>query len=195
MSDEELMEAFGGGDVEALSEIIQRHGSRLFGFLYRLTGGRESAEDAYQDVFLRVVRAAEDYRPTANFTSWLYTIARNVAIDHARREKIRITESLDDPIGEDGGGTRLDLMAHHGPTPEDDLRGRELAQAIEEAFETLSAEQKEVVLLRERAGLPFKEIAEITGVPLNTVKTRMHYALGHLRKALSQGGFLAEEKK
>jgi RNA polymerase sigma-70 factor (ECF subfamily) len=192
-ADEELMMRFKGGDSDAMNEIIARHGSALFGFLVRHTGSHDKAEDAYQDVFLKVVRGAKTYKPSAKFTSWLYTIARNVVIDTARRDKYRETESLDEPAYEDGSASRVETTAGANPNPEEVMRGTEMQETLEKAITGLPDEQREVFLLREKSGLPFKEIAKITGAPLNTVKTRMHYALNSLRKALMAKGYMAEE--
>jgi RNA polymerase sigma-70 factor, ECF subfamily len=195
LTDEELMAKYKGGDAEAINELINRHGQRLYGFLVRQTGSRDRAEDVYQEVFLRVIKAAPRFKPNSHFTAWLYTIARNIIIDEARKNKHRKTESLDQSFGDASSITKLDLIPDKGPNPEENLRGIELANALEEGISKLSKEQREVLLLRERVGLSFKEIANVTDTPLNTVKTRMHYALGHLRKGLSEEGFLGEGAK
>jgi len=188
LSDEELMARFQKGESEALNHILARYGKPLFGFLYRQTGSRERAEDAYQEVFVKVIRAAGNYESSSRFAAWLFTIARNVCIDLSRREKHRMTSSLDAAAWDDAETTRLELVADQGPDPEADLRATELCEALERALARLSPEQREVFLLRERSGLSFKEIARITNSPLNTVKTRMHYALIKLRELLVQEG-------
>lgn len=194
-SDEALMARYVKGDADAMTEIVNRHGNRLFGYLVRLTGSREKAEDAYQEVFIRVIRSASKYKPSSRFTAWLYTIARNITIDMARRDKHRVTESLDAPAYQEGETSRVETMANDGADPEQNLMVSEMKEALETAIGQLAPEQKEVLLLRERAGLSFKEIASITGAPLNTVKTRMHYALGHLRKNLDRAALLGENGK
>jgi RNA polymerase sigma-70 factor (ECF subfamily) len=190
--DEDLMQRFGRGDAAAMEELVGRHGRPLFGFLVRSLGSRDKAEDAYQEVFLKVVRAAPGYQPRARFAAWLYTIARNVVIDMARRDRFRETESLDAPAFEDGDADRMSQVAGDDPDPEAVLRGREMQEALEAAIAALPGEQREVFLLRERTGLSFQEIADLTRAPLNTVKTRMHYALNHLRKALLAKGLMEE---
>jgi len=191
LTDEQLMARYAKkGDAEAMNEIIERHGGQLLGVLTRSMGSREQAEDAYQTVFMKVIRSAPNYKSSSRFTAWLYTIARNVIIDQARRDKYRRTESLDRQAYEDGAETKLDQVAGELPDPEENLRGTELARTLEEAIGKLPEEQREVFLLRERAGLSFKEIAKITDAPLNTVKTRMHYALNKLRKDLVKQGYM-----
>lgn len=185
-ADEELMALYQGGESQAMDRIIDRHGGRLFAYLVRLTGSREMAEDAYQDTFLKVIRAAPRYRQQSSFQAWLYTIARNTVIDMTRREKYRDAISLDAPAGNENETPRVETVASNSPDPEQNLVASEMARVLEEAIASLSPEQREVFLLREKSGLSFKEVSLVTGAPLNTVKTRMHYALGHLKKALGR---------
>lgn len=188
LSDEELMARFQEGDSAAMNQVLARYGKPLYGFLYRQTLSRERAEDAYQEVFVKVIRAAKSYESSSRFAAWLFTIARNVCIDLSRREKHRETSSLDAALTDDTDTTRLDMVADEGPDPEDHLLATELCEVLERAIGLLSPEQREVFLLRERSGLSFKEIARITRAPLNTVKTRMHYALIKLRETLVEEG-------
>jgi RNA polymerase sigma-70 factor, ECF subfamily len=192
-TDEDLMLRYRDGDAEAMNELVHRHDRQLFGFLWRSLSSREKAEDAYQEVFIKVVRSAPRYEPSARFAAWLYTIARNVVIDMARRDKLRVTESLDAEVFEDGGATRLDMVPSDEADPEAELGGMQLAELLEQAISDLPAEQREVFLLREKSGLSFKEIAKLTRAPLNTVKTRMHYALNRLRKTLAHQGYMEEK--
>lgn len=190
-TDEELMARCGKGDDQALAALIERHGRKLFGFLLRLLGGRDRAEDAYQEVWMRVMKSAGAYDPRDRFPAWLFTVARNIVIDQERARKRRKEDRLENP-DEEEGLSAIDCEPDPGPNPEDEMRGRELAAALEAALLALAPEQREVFLMRERAGLSFAEIAAATRTPLNTVKTRMHYALGHLRKTLAKEGFLSE---
>ncbi len=190
-TDEELMALFKAGREAALEELIARYGRQLYGFLCRQTGSRDRADEAYQEVFLKVVRGAKKYKSKSRFAAWLFTIARNVCIDMARRDKHRETVPLDDPPDE--GRAYIETVPHSGPDPEENTRAAELACLLEESLSSLSEEQREVFLLRERAGLSFKEIADMTGAPLNTVKTRMHYALNNLRKSLDVAGYFGED--
>ena len=186
--DEELMTRCGQGETDALEQLIGRHGRKLYGYLLRLTGARDRAEDAYQEVWLRIMRSAHGYDSRDRFEAWMFTVARNIVIDAERKTTRRREDRLEDP--EEEGLSPLDREPDPGPDPEAELQGRELGEALEAALATLAPEQREVFLLRERAGLSFAEIAKVTRAPLNTVKTRMHYALGHLRKALAGQGFL-----
>jgi RNA polymerase sigma-70 factor (ECF subfamily) len=179
-SDERLMLRFQAGDVPAFEELVRRHRTPVFSFLVRLTGDRARAEDLCQETFLRVVHAARGWEPRAPFRTWLFAVARNQAFDEARRRAFRRTERLDDPAraAEPSGD----------PGPDRAAEGSLLRPKLEAALAALPEEQREVFLLREHAGLRFAEIAEVTGVPENTVKSRMRYALEALRARLEALG-------
>ncbi len=180
-SDERLMLRFQAGDVRAFEELVRRHRTPVFSFLLRLTGDRGRAEDLCQETFLRAVRAAAGWEPRALFRTWLYAVARNQAYDDARRQAFRRTEPLDDPAG-------TTQHAADDPSPERAADGALLRPKLEAALAALPPEQREVFLLREHAGLRFHEIAEVTGVAENTVKSRMRYALEALRAKLEALG-------
>lgn len=183
---------FRRGDTQAFSILLERHRRGVFHFVLRFLGQQEAAEDALQEVFLRVVKNAAKYERRAKFTTWLYTIARNHCIDASRKAKYRRARSLSDPIGSEEGRTLEEVIEGHEPDPARGTHNRRLKGAIHEALQELAPEQREVFLLREHSGLAFKEIGEITGVSENTVKSRMRYALEKLRESLSAGGFLPE---
>jgi len=187
LADEELMARYRDGSVRAFEVLLERHRQPVFNFLYRFLHDRTLAEDLLQEVFLRLVRNANDYEPKAKFTTWLYTIARNLAIDQTRRARHQRLVSLDQPRpGRDGeeGGSLLTVLAAPGGRGDDRCGDQELARDLYRALEELPEEQREVFLLREHQGLPFQEIAEVVGAPLNTVKSRMRYALEGLRRRL-----------
>jgi RNA polymerase sigma-70 factor (ECF subfamily) len=187
--DEALMLAFQKGDARAFDELVRRHRGPVFNFLLRLTCDRGRAEDLLQETWLKVVRSAPSYETRAKFTTWLYTIARNLSVDLSRREKHRAATSLEQPLGgEDGERALSEKLPDAGPTPERGAHGKQLQQALATAVQKLPEEQREVFLLREYAGVPFKEIAELTGTPENTVKSRMRYALEGLRRTLLELG-------
>ncbi len=185
-TDEQLMLRFQGGEAGAFELLLRRHRGPAFSFLCRLTGDRPRAEDLLQETWLRVVAAAPRWEPRARFRTWLYTVARNLAADEARRRSLRRTDPLDAPGP--GGASPADAMADGGPGPDRAADGALLRPRLEAALAALPEEQREVFLLREYAGVPFAEIAEITGVPAPTVKSRMRYALEGLRRALAGMG-------
>ena len=176
---------FQAGDARAFEVLVRRHRTPVFSFLLRLTGDRARAEDLCQEAFLRVVKASAGWERRARFSTWLYTLARNLAVDEARRMSFRRAEPLDDPLP----GNR----AHPEPVADDPQPDRAadavlVRSMLEAALSALPAEQREVFLLREHAGLRFAEIAEVTGAPENTVKSRMRYALEALRIELAARG-------
>jgi RNA polymerase sigma-70 factor (ECF subfamily) len=179
-SDEKLMLRFQAGDASAFEVLVRRHRTPVFSFLLRLTGDRARAEDLCQEAFLKAVRAAADWAPRARFQTWLYAIARNQAVDEARRQAFRRADPLD--------GAPAAAMASDGPSPDRSAESSLLRPKLEAALAALPEEQREVFLLREYAGLRFHEIASVTGVPENTVKSRMRYALEGLRQRLAAVG-------
>jgi RNA polymerase sigma-70 factor (ECF subfamily) len=186
-TDEELMRRFQAGETRAFEVLLRRHRTAAFQFILRFVGNRARAEDVLQETWLKVVRSAPQYEPRARFTTWLFTIARNLCVDLQRREVLRSMETLDG--AEDGERPLGDGIADGGASdPERAAHAARIRPAIEAALAGLPAEQREVFVLREYAGLAFKDIAEATRTPENTVKSRMRYALEGLRRALTGAG-------
>lgn len=191
-SDESLMLSYQQGESRAFEVLVHRHRRPVFNFVLRYVRDPAAAEDVTQDCFLRVVRSAESYVREAKFTTWLYTIARNLCVDQSRRQKHRNMASLDAPIDDEGRGAKIDLVPSEGAAVDRQAIGTELKARMQAAIATLPDEQREIFLLREVSDLQFNEIAEIVGVPENTVKSRMRYALEKLREALAEYRDLAE---
>jgi len=176
------------GDVAAFSELVARHEKRLWNFVRRFVADAATAEDLLQEVFLRVVRSAREWQPTAKFSTWLYTIARNLCTDQARRGSLRKAASLDEATSaspDDSGPRRLDKLAAPDGNAEQAALDREIAARVDQAVAELPVEQREVFLMREVMEMPFAEIATATGASEPTVKSRMRYALERLRAALA----------
>jgi RNA polymerase sigma-70 factor (ECF subfamily) len=186
-SDERLFERFRRGDAGAFELLVRRHRAPLFTFLVRLGVDRPRAEDVLQDTWLRAVSAAQRWEPRARFRTWLYTVARNLAADEARRAATRRAVPLADPPVE-GAPPPLDGAAAPDPGPDRRAASAEIRPRLEAALAALPEEQREVFVLREYAGVPFAEIAAITGAPQPTVKSRMRYALEGLRRSLAELG-------
>lgn len=176
-TDETLVSRYGRGEVAAFEALLDRHRRGVFRFLRRFVGNDARAEDLAQDTWLRFIGAAPRWREGGRFKVWLYAVARNLATDAARRASHRDSEPLDPAPGM---RPRATIEAASDAAERDVL----LRSALERAIAALPEEQREVFLLREYEGIPFAEIAEITGAPLPTVKSRMRYALEALRKAL-----------
>jgi RNA polymerase sigma-70 factor (ECF subfamily) len=186
--DETLLGQYQQGDRAAFGELLVRHRRPVYNFILRYMGDRNQAEDLLQEVFLRIVQGAGDFKGESKFTTWLYTIARNLCIDTARKMVFRRHASLDGPSHcEDGDGPSLmDRIPNSGAAVDREAIGKELQPQLARAVEALVHEQREVFVMREYLSLPFKEIADIVGVPENTVKSRMRYALEKLRESLAE---------
>jgi RNA polymerase sigma-70 factor (ECF subfamily) len=186
--DEQLMIRFQRGDRSAFAVLVRRHQTAIYNFALRQLRVQSQAEDVVQEAFVRVVQNAADFKHEARFTTWLYTITRNLCIDQMRKRALRKHASLDEARhGEEGDGPTLgEQTADTRASVEREATGTELKARIAKAVEALPEDQREVFLMREVSNLPFKEIAEIVGVPENTVKSRMRYALERLQQALSE---------
>jgi RNA polymerase sigma-70 factor (ECF subfamily) len=187
-SDEELMVAFQGGEKPAFEELLKRHQNGVYNFIFRFLGNRELAEEVFQEAFFKVHQAADRYLPNGKFTTWLYTIVRNLCVDTFRRKKIRVAISLDERRDE-GDASLGDKIAGDNIPADIVSSARQIESALESALAKLNDDQREVFLLREKEGFKFEEIADMTGVSVNTVKSRMRYALEGLRRALKQSKY------
>ncbi|HYY51996.1 MAG TPA: RNA polymerase sigma factor [Myxococcales bacterium] len=191
-TDEELLAAYQQGDPGAFESLLRRYRAPLYTFLLRMLGDREKAEDLAQETFLRIVKGASGWEHRARFQTWLFTIARNLCVDQSRRDRFRRADSLD-AEGRDGEPPLVESVPGAGIDPERGAASAKVRPLLQKALLSLPAEQREVFILREQAGVPFREIAEMTGVNENTVKSRMRYALEGLRKALAAAGVPEDE--
>ena len=186
-SDEQLMLAFREGDAAAFEALVQRHRGPVFNFILRSTGNPARAEDLLQEAWLKVIRGSRQYEPKARFTTWLYTIARNLCVDSARRETFREVVPLE-ASRRDGAPPMAEWLSDGRPEPDRAAHSARLRPLLEQALMSLPQEQREVFVLREYSGVPFKEIASVVGMSENTVKSRMRYALEGLRRRLLELG-------
>lgn len=183
LSDEELLRAYQNGDPEAFKTLFGRYRGPLFNFLLRRVRDRGRAEELYQDSWTKVIERCAEFRGDAKFSTWLYTIARNACIDHQRKLKFRGHASLD-ATQRGASHPMVERVANPGLGPDQLAAGEALGQRIARAVEDLPEEQREVFLLRQLQGMAFNEVAEVVGVPVNTVKSRMRYALERLQQGL-----------
>ena len=190
-TDEQLMQAYREGNPRAFELLLARHERKVWNFLRRSVGDATLAEDLLQEVFLRVIKTQADaqmgdFRGEAKFTTWVYTIARNLCIDHARRAVHRDARSLDAPTRADdeASETLYDRVSDGGRDAEGLASDGQVRARVDEAVAALPPDQREVFLLREVMDMPFAEIASVVGAPEPTVKSRMRYALERLREAL-----------
>ncbi len=185
-TDEALVLRYQRGDLAAFELLVERHRVGVLRFLARFLQDRTRAEDLAQECWLRFIGAAPRWTPQARFRTWLFAVARNLAADEARRMAHRRSSPLDDPPGH-----AVELLAP-GRSPEEAAFDLLIQPVLKAAIAGLPAEQREVFLLREYEGVPFAEIAEITGAPVPTVKSRMRYALEALRARLAGLGLAGE---
>src|SRR3954471_7532979 len=159
-TDEELLAAYQQGDPGAFEALLRRHRAPLFTFLLRMLGDRERAEDLAQETFLRIVKGAQAWEHRARFQTWLFTIARNLCVDQSRRDRFRRTDSLD-AEGPEGEQAMVDAVPGCEIDPGRGAESARLRPVLQRALLSLPAEQREVFVLREQAGVPFREIAEM----------------------------------
>jgi RNA polymerase sigma-70 factor (ECF subfamily) len=187
LTDQEVVLLARSGREPAYRELVRRYERPIFALLYRMVRDRELAEDLAQETFVKALNAIESYRPEFKFSSWIFKIANNAAIDHLRRRELD-TLSLDgSPHAETPEAmqaTALQIGARQ-ESPLDAVEARELGGAIEAAIGRLRPEYRSCILLRHVEGRAYEEIAEILDLPLGTVKTYIHRARNELRLALA----------
>lgn len=180
-NDYQLLVRYQEGELGALEALVTRYRRPLFAYIGGMLGrdGASDSEEVFQEVWLRVVRHAHRYRDD-NFGGWLMRIARNLVLDRARRRKPGV--SLDQEL--ESGGSLVEQVPGRGPDPHEAAATRDLRTRIAEAVRHLPPEQREVFLLRAQADMPFREIAKLQRVSINTALARMQYALAKLRPLL-----------
>ena len=183
-TDEQLVQRASNGDTDAFNELVSRWERPIYALAYRVIGREEDARDVCQEAFLRAYRGLQGFKRQAKFSSWLYRIAVNLCRDWLRRDRrvgfVQPSESFDlaerrvvDPINE---------------TVEDLIMRRDLGRAVSKVMATLPDDQRIVIVLKEYHGLTFREIADVVGCPLSTVKTRLYQGLTVLRRQLARSG-------
>jgi RNA polymerase sigma-70 factor (ECF subfamily) len=161
-SDESLMLKYQGGDVRAFEVLVNRHRKPIYNFILRFVRDAAQAEDVLQETFLRLIKGADAYEKQAKFTTWLYTIARNLCVDASRRGKHRNAVSLDAPAAgaDEDGSPLIDFVADQQAGVDRKVISRELRTRIKRAIESLPEEQREIFLLREVSDLQFQRDRE-----------------------------------
>ena len=187
LTDQQVVLLARGGREAAYRELIRRYERPIFALLFRMVRDRELAEDLSQETFVKALNAIDSYRPEFKFSSWIFKIANNAAIDHLRRRELD-TLSLDgSPHAETPEAmqaTALQIGVRQ-ESPLEAVEARELGGAIEAAIGRLRPEYRSCILLRHVEGRAYEEIAEILSLPLGTVKTYIHRARNELRLALA----------
>jgi len=176
------------GERTVFAVLVKRYQGPLYNFALRHLRNPSSAEEVVQDAFVRLVQNAGDFKHEARFSTWMFTIVRNLCIDQIRKQSLRRHPSLEEPkrAGDGEGPSLGEQTADSKANVERTAVSTEIRERLMQAVDALPDEQREVFLMREVSNLPFKEIAEIVGIPENTVKSRMRYALERLQAALSE---------
>jgi RNA polymerase sigma-70 factor (ECF subfamily) len=183
LSDQEVVGHAARGREAAYRELIRRYQRPVFSLIYRMVRDRELAEDLAQETFIKVLNAIDSYRPEYKFSSWIFKIANNVAIDQLRRRSLN-TLSLDgSPHAENAEAIEATTLqiGDQRESQLDEVTSRELGSQIEQAIAKLRPEYRSCIILRHIDGRPYEEIAEILDLPLGTVKTYIHRARNELR--------------
>ena len=186
VADGELVARAIAGREEGFEELVRRYQRPIVAYVYRMVGDYDAALDLTQEVFIKVYGSLERYRPEFKFSTWIYRIAHNAAIDHLRRMGGMRTEDLETE-GE-GGRTYEKPLASSAPTPEQESERRERRAEVEEVVQALPPAYRELIVLRHAHDLSYDEIAEVTGLPLGTVKNRIFRAREAMRAHLVERG-------
>ncbi len=186
-TDQEIVVLARAGEEAAYRELIRRYERPLFSLLYRMVRDRELAEDLAQETFIKALNAIESYRPEYKFSSWIFKIANNAAIDHLRRRELDTLSLEGSPHAETPDAVEATALqiGDRQESPLDAVEARELGGQIEQAIARLRPEYRSCILLRHVEGRAYEEIAEILNLPLGTVKTYIHRARNELRQALA----------
>ena len=182
LPDAVLVSKYIAGDESALSVLIDRHQSKIFGFIYSKIGDRDTTDDIFQDTFIKVIKTlkSNNYNEEGKFLPWVMRIAHNLVIDHFRKSKkmplFRETEEF----------SIFSIMSDQSLSMENQLITEQVEVDLKRLIDELPSDQREVVLMRMYQDLSFKEIAELTGVSINTALGRMRYALLNMRKLIDK---------
>lgn len=183
LSDEELILEFQREKVEAFNELVIRYKDKVVNFLYRYTGDRDEAEDLAQDAFVKLYRSKHLYKEIAKFSTWFYTIAINTAKTDARKKSRYNTMSISDYDPENEKDYEIPANAL---APDDAANASLENYYIQKAINSLEESFKEVIVLRDIEDMDYEEIAQITGLPLGTVKSRINRGREKLKKILNE---------
>ncbi len=186
LGDADLMLAYAAGDAAAFDVLYARHKGGAYRYLLRHCGNAGTADELFQDVWMNVIRARATYAPTAKFATWLYRIAHNRLVDHWRASgQAEFVSATPDDDGDDPLAT---IAGPRGDEPEVRATAREQGARIAAALARLPPAQRDAFLLQQEGGLDLAAIAELTGTGVETVKSRLRYALGRLRGELRELG-------
>lgn len=171
LTDNELLKEIQKGELDKYSEVIQRYQGKLFAYLYRLIGDREEAEDLLQDVFIKVFKNLNNYDAERKFSSWIYRIAHNEAVNHIKRKYLKKFISWEDVVS-----SKDKLETSVEDSPDSSWMRRETVKEVDEAINKLPIKYRQVLVLRYYSDKSYEEIGEILKKPVNTVGTLINRA-------------------
>jgi RNA polymerase sigma-70 factor (ECF subfamily) len=188
-TDEQLLHAYLSGEASGFELLVRRHAPELHSFVMRFTGDSVAAEDVVQETFLQVHHSAQAFDPARKFKPWLFTIAANKARDYLRRVGRRREVPLDAQVGNEGeaGQRYIDLFSGNDVLPDEDLGIEERRRIVRDLVGQMPAKLAEVLILAYFHRFSYNEIAEIVGIPLGTVKSRLHAAVVHFGERYRDG--------
>jgi len=170
-TDAELVAAVLKGEQELFSDLVQRYQGRLVNYLFRLLRSTQEAEDLAQEVFFKLYQALDRFNPQYKFSTWLFRIAQNAAIDRIRKRRLQLVSMDRQGSGDEDLGTWE--FASPDPGPYRDLRNLERGEAIQQAIDSLPWDYRELIVLRHYGELSYDEIAKLKDMPLGTVKNKL----------------------
>jgi len=187
LTDQEVVLRARAGSERAYRELVRRYERPIFSLIYRMVRDRELAEDLAQETFVKALNALDSYRPEYKFSSWIFKISNNAAIDHLRRRELDTLSLEGSPHAATPDAIEATALqiGDRGETPLDVVEAKELGGEIEQAIARLRPEYRQCILLRHVDGRAYEEIAEILDLPLGTVKTYIHRARNELRLHLA----------
>ena len=182
-SDERLLSDYRAGETAAFRVLIDRYRDDLLRFLLRFMGNRQAAEDVFQETFLQIHISAGTFDASRRFKPWLFTIAANKGRDLHRKNSKRSTLELSAEIGDGSGPRFVDLMEVATTQPLDAMQSRERDERVQSAVHELPEHYREILLLAYFQKMTYAQLAEVLGIPLGTVKSRLHSAVAAFAKA------------
>jgi RNA polymerase sigma-70 factor (ECF subfamily) len=185
LTDGELIATAVDGRSDSFEELVRRYQRPITGYVFRMLGDYDSALDVTQDVFIKVYNSLSRYSPEYKFSTWLYRIAHNAAVDHMRRNSVA-TQSLE---AENADGSYQLQLESRAASPEQDRERTEWRNEIDAVVKRLPAPYRDLIMLRHGRDLSYDEIAEVTGLPLGTVKNRLFRAREMMRELFIERGF------
>lgn len=189
LTDDQLVKMYENGDDSAFDALLARHQEKLFNYIIFLIHDEDLANDVFQDTFVRAITSirSHSYEASNNFSSWLFRISRNLVLDHFRRQSTlqTVSQELVDENG-DVISDRLNDVQFCAPTIEDDIFLSESKDTVRSLINRLPENQREIIYLRYYRDMPFKDIAEVLGISINTALGRVRYAILNMRQMANE---------